>query len=211
MSAFDVHAPLLSLPGLLKTSLASIPATVPYLSIDVELVHHWRRELNALPGFKIGIVWQGHPGNQGDQQRSVPLAQFEPLAQLPNVRVISLQKGPGSEQVTEQSGRFPVLDLGDKLDAASGPFMDTAAILMSLDLVIGVDTATAHLAGALAVPMWLLLPFAPDWRWMLQREDSPWYPTMRLFRQREWGDWQGVFDRLVPEVRKWADKKQLLA
>jgi Flp pilus assembly protein TadD len=202
---FEVHAPLLSLPEIFRTDLATIPAQVPYLSADPQLVEHWRTELASLtahggqdtPGrsLKVGIAWQGNPKHRRDQQRSLSLTRFEPLARVPGVQLFSLQVGPGAEQLRDIGDRFSVIDLGSRFDAAS--FRDAAAVVTALDRVISVDSATAHLAGALAVPVWVLLPFAADWRWLLGRQDSPWYPTMRLFRQKEPGDWDGVFDRLV--------------
>ena len=123
------------------------------------------------------------------------MAQFAPLARLPGVRLISLQKGFGSEQIAAVD--FPVLDLSDRLDEAAGPFMDTAAVIRNLDLVVTADTAIAHLAGALGAPVWLALQLSPDWRWLLGRDDSPWYPTMRLFRQTTFGQWPDVFERIA--------------
>jgi hypothetical protein len=127
-----------------------------------------------------------------DRHRSFRLDQFEPLARLDGVRLVSLQNGFGTEQLVEVADRFAVIDLGGRFE----DFMDSAAVLSNLDLVIAPDTSVAHLAGALGVPVWVALPFAPDWRWLLDREDSPWYPTMRLFRQRDWGDWNEVFKRM---------------
>jgi Tfp pilus assembly protein PilF len=204
---FDVQAPLLSLPGILGTTPATIPATVPYLRAEPGLVAHWKQELQPQGGFKIGIAWQGSPGNTGDRYRSFPLRHFESLARMEGVKLVSLQKGQGTEQLTEQlQGQFPILDLGDRLDAA-GAFLDTAAIMMNIDLVITVDSAVAHLAGALAVPVWVPLSIAPDWRWLLERADSPWYPTMRLFRQQRFGDWNDVFERIHNELAlRYADQ-----
>jgi Flp pilus assembly protein TadD len=198
---FDVHAALLSLPLLFGTTLATVPADIPYLFADETLVASWRRELAALPGFKVGIAWQGSTGYGGDRERSTRLAYFEPLARLPGVRLLSLQKGYGSEQLAEAAGRFPVEDLGNRLDETSGAFMDTAAVMKCLDLVITVDTSLGHLAGGLGVPVWVTHPFAPDWRWQWGREDSPWYPTLRFFRQTEWGRWEPVFARMAEELR----------
>jgi tetratricopeptide (TPR) repeat protein len=165
--------------------------------------------------FRVGIAWQGTPKFRGDRQRSIPLEQFAPLAEVPGVQFISLQKGPGSEQLSVMScqlsekiqttsDRFCIHDLREGLDETSGAFMDTAAVLMSLDLVISSDTAVPHLAGALGVPVWLALALAPDWRWLLQREDTPWYPTMRLFRQTHYGHWEDVFERMAEELRRLA-------
>ena len=194
---FDVHAPLLSLPRIFSTTLETVPADVPYLQAEPRLVEQWRRELDDLPGFCVGIAWQGSRSFYFDRQRSLPLSQFAPLAAVPGVTLLSLQKGFGSEQVAALGGSFRMIDLAGRLDEATGPFVDTAAVMKSLDLVVTSDTSIAHLAGALAVPVWVAIPFAPDWRWLLEREDSPWYPTMRLFRQTERGDWQSVFARIA--------------
>jgi hypothetical protein len=202
LPVFDVHAPLLNLPGIFRTTPATVPASVPYLFADDALVQRWRDELRSVPGFRVGIVWQGSRKHKEDRRRSVRLERFAPLAAIPGVRLISLQKGPGSEQLADQGGRFEILDLAGRLDERSGPFMDTAAVLKCLDLVITVDTAGAHLAGALGVPVWVALAFAADWRWLLDRDDSPWYPTMRLFRQKQPGDWDGVFQRMAQELAK---------
>ena len=193
---FDLQAPLLSLPGIFRTTLQDIPAAVPYLFADPGLAERWRRELGGMAGFKIGVAWQGNPKYRSDRDRSIPAACFEPLARCCGVQLLSLQKRWGIEQLQEVSGRFPVVDLGSRLDEASGAFMDTAAVMLNLDLVVTSDTAIAHLAGALGVPVWVAISFIPDWRWLLERSDSPWYPTMRLFRQDRRGDWQGVFRRI---------------
>ena len=195
---YDVHVPLMSLPGLLGTTLESVPADVPYLDAEPQLVEAWRHRLGSYPGFKVGIVWQGNPKFRLDRLRSIPLAQFAPLARVPGVHLFSLQKGPGAEQLAAVTDRFPVTDLGRRLD----DFMDTAAVLKNLDLVISVDTAIAHLAGALGIPVWVALPFVPDWRWLMDREDSPWYPTMRLFRQTRPGQWEDVFQRIAEALQR---------
>jgi len=201
LPAFDVHAPLLSLPGILKTTVENIPAEIPYLFARPALIDRWRQALIDLDGFKIGIAWQGNPKYGDDRVRSIPLRCFAPLAQIPGVRLVSLQKGAGSEQLAEARDLFPVADFGDQLDQ-SGPFLDTAALMKNLDLVIAADTAAAHLAGALGVPVWLALPFMPEWRWLLDRSDTPWYPSMRLFRQKERGNWGGVFDEIHNALRE---------
>ena len=190
---FDVQAPLESLPGIFHTTLEDLPAAIPYLIADPRRVERWRRELGPRASFKIGIAWQGNPENRNDRNRSIPLACFEPLARCSSaVRLLSLQKGAGLEQLQGVAERFPITELGSRLN----DFMDTAALMMNLDLVITCDTAVAHLAGALGIPVWVALPLVPDWRWLLDRSDSPWYPTMRLFRQESRGDWQGVFRRI---------------
>jgi tetratricopeptide (TPR) repeat protein len=201
---FDVHAPLLDLPGIFGTTLATAPASVPYLTADPGLVESWRRELASLPGLKVGIVWRGNARMQYDRYRSVPLRALEPLGRLPGVHLISLQKGPAAEEIADVSDAFPVIDFGNRLDKEHGPFADTAAVMKCLDLVISVDTAAAHLAGALGVPVLVLLPCAAEWRWLRDREDSPWYPTARLFRQtrmKEWGDVVARIAQLVVRTR----------
>jgi hypothetical protein len=195
---FSFQVPFMDLAGIFRTTLATVPADVPYLRAEPELVQHWRRELDSVPGHKVGIVWQGNRDFQYDRDRSVELAHFEPLARLPGVRLFSLQVGPGAQQV-EQAG-FPIVDLGSRFDAAC--FSDAAAAMTAMDLVITVDSAPAHLAGALGVPVWVLIPFHHDFRWMLEREDSPWYPTMRLFRQKEPGEWQETFQRMKDALTK---------
>ncbi len=187
---FDAHIPLLSLPGFLGTTLNTIPAQVPYLHADPVRVDYWRRALAEFSGLKVGIAWQGRPTHGEDRQRSVPLERFAPLAALPGVTLFSLQKGFGVEQLANAT--FPIVHLDDRCTTMS----DTAAALMNLDLVISVDTSIAHLAGALGRSVWVALPFAVDWRWLLDREDSPWYPTMRLFRQKRLHDWDDVFERI---------------
>jgi tetratricopeptide (TPR) repeat protein len=197
---FDCHAPLMSLPHLLGDTLETIGGEVPYLFADPELIALWRERLADHPGLKVGINWQGNPKYAGDRQRSIPLTQFEPLARVPGVTLVSLQMGFGVEQIAQVADRFTVSTLGDDVDRTRGAFMDTAAVMKCLDLIITSDTATPHLAGALGVPVWMAVPFAPDWRWLLEREDSPWYPTMRLFRQPARGDWDSVFRRLATEL-----------
>jgi hypothetical protein len=198
---FDVQAPLLSVPHLLHTTLETVPAGVPYLSADPQRVERWGQELSKLDGFKIGIAWQGSRKYAGDKNRSIPLKHFAALARLPGVRLVSLQKGHGREQLAAVAQDWNVVDLADRVDESGAAFMDTAAVMQHLDLMVTSDTAIAHLAGALAVPVWLALPFARDWRWLLERADSPWYPTMRLFRQKRFGDWDEVFARIALAVQ----------
>lgn len=196
---FHVHAALTNLPGIFRADLDSIPADVPYLSAGAERVEQWRKQLGDDGSFRVGINWQGNPNYGWDQYRSVPLAQFAPLGEIERVRLFSLQKGFGIEQLA--LAPFAVEDLGSRLDHDAA-FCDTAAVIRNLDLVVTSDTALAHLAGALGAPVWMALPFGPDWRWLLDREDSPWYPTMRLFRQPKFGDWPAVFERIAGELRK---------
>jgi hypothetical protein len=155
--------------------------------------------LDQWSGFKVGICWQGRPAHVGDRQRSFHLSQFAPLAEIPGLQLISLQKGSGTEQLTEVPFRVQILDPDS--DGSARTFMDSAAVTKNLDLVITCDTAMAHLAGGLGVPVWVALPLVADWRWLLEREDSPWYPTMRLFRQEKAGDWAGVFRRMAEALR----------
>jgi tetratricopeptide (TPR) repeat protein/ADP-heptose:LPS heptosyltransferase len=198
---FDVQVPLLSLPGLLRTTLETVPAEVPYLFADDALVQSWQHALAGLSNFRVGIAWQGNPRHRRDRQRSIPLAQFERLARVPGISVISLQKGHGAEQLASRCrASFAVEALGSAYDGPDTTFMDTAAVLRNLDLVITVDTAVAHLAGGLGVPVWLALPQTADWRWLIDRSDSPWYPTMRLFRQDELGRWEPMFDAMAREL-----------
>jgi Flp pilus assembly protein TadD len=209
LPACDVRSPLLSLPGRCGTTLSTIPAQVPYLVADRGRVSHWRNYLAAVPGFKVGICWQGSPRHRDDRRRSVPLEQFAPLTTVPGVRLLSLQRGFGQEQWTKLAGYWPVVEVTGLAPDPAEAWVDSAALLGALDLVITVDTAVAHLAGALAVPVWVALPFAPDWRWLLGREDSPWYPTMRLFRQTRQGDWSGVFKRIAEALRNGARQVEL--
>jgi tetratricopeptide (TPR) repeat protein len=195
LPAFDFQSPLLSLPRLLKTSLNSIPATVPYIFADPALVARWSEILEDVRGVRIGINWRGREGEGAYRRRDIPLDCFVALAQIPGVRLISLQKG-GRQDLAGAANSTAIFYPGDDVDTISGPFMDTAAIMKNLDLVITSDTSIPHLAGALGVPVWLALPFVPDWRWLQNRQDNPWYPTMRLFRQKWPGDWIGVFSEI---------------
>jgi Flp pilus assembly protein TadD len=181
----DTVIPLLSLPA--RTHLPAVQP--PYLFAEPDRVTAWRTRL-GMGGFRVGINWQGFPGRFEDRGRSFPLALFQPLAAVPGVRLISLQKGDAGAQIA--AAGFPVEAL-DGLDNGPDAFLDTAAVMASLDLVVTSDTSIAHLAGALGRPVWVALRLVPDWRWMLDRTDSPWYPTMRLFRQSRDGDWASVF------------------
>jgi tetratricopeptide (TPR) repeat protein len=182
----DYHCPLLSLPMAFGTQLETIPNKVPYLAADPNRIASWAHRMQSLPGLRVGIAWQGNLQVERliwARGRSIPLAALAPLAQVPGVSLVSLQKGPGAEQLHSAAFRDRVLDLGDKLDPGPDAFPDTAAVIANLDLIITSDTSIAHLAGALARPTWVALNASPDWRWLLDRPDSPWYPTLRLFRQ----------------------------
>jgi hypothetical protein len=198
---FDFVAPLMSLPLILGTTVDSIPAEVPYLSADPALVQKWKQEIASFQGFKVGVVWQGSRKFQTDRLRSFALAEMEPLSQVPGVRLFSLQKGAGSEQLALCHSLFAIKDLGARLDETTGAFLDTAAVMTLLDLVITSDTASAHLAGALGLETWVALPHTAEWRWLSGRHDSPWYPTLRLFRQTQAGQWGDVFARMAAELR----------
>ena len=200
---FDLHCPLPGLPHRFGTRLETIPADVPYLHAPADRIDAWRRRIeaeDASPGktFRVGIVWAGARGNRNDHRRSVPLGLFSPLARVLSVRLYSLQKGETTAADLEgRPAGMAVEDWG----SAFADFADTAGAMMSLDLVVCVDTSVAHLAGALGTRVWTLIPFSPDWRWMVNRSDSPWYPTMRLFRQPKPGDWAGAFEMVEAALR----------
>jgi len=188
---FDMHAALMSLPRLMKTDLSNIPAATPYIFPDESKRTAWRDRLAALgPTRKVGIAWAGRPTHQNDANRSMKLADFAPLAAVPGITWLSLQKGPAAEQIKSSGRALPLHDWTPELN----DFADTAALVAELDLILTVDTAMSHLAGGLGKPVWTLLPTVPDWRWLLARDDSPWYPTMRLFRQPTPGDWKSVME-----------------
>jgi Flp pilus assembly protein TadD len=199
LPSIDVVCALQSLPLLLTTRADTVPRDVPYLSPDPERVSLWRARIGP-HDLRVGIAWQGNPASQAELGRSVPLAAFGPLAGMPGVRLISLQKHAGLEQLTALPPGFAVETLGEEFDSGPDGFVDTAAVMQSLDLVVASDSAVAHLAGALGRPVWLALQHVPDWRWMLERTDSPWYPTMHLYRQTTRGDWAGVFGRIATDL-----------
>jgi tetratricopeptide (TPR) repeat protein len=198
---FQVYAPLLSLPALLGVGEPEIrrAGARPYLAADPERIEKWRPQLAALPGFKVGLCWQGNPTFKSDVHRSLPLAHFSPLARMAGVTLVSLQHGAGTEQIQPSRSRVP-LHVLDNLDH-DAPLVDRAAVISQLDLVITSDTSIAHLAGALGRPVWVLLGKGADWRWLIDRTDSPWYPTARLFRQRTFGGWSGVMIEVAEALR----------
>ncbi len=183
---FDVHCGMMSLPHLLGTTLDTIPATVPYLVVPDELKEEWGRRIAPLPGLKVGLAWAGNPKLPTDALRSIPLRALAPLMDVEGVSFLSLQKGAGAEQLAET--QFPIINW--MMDCADP--IDTAALISNLDLVISVDTAVAHLTGALGKKVWLLNRYDTEWRWLLDRADSPWYPTMKIFRQHTPMDWSRV-------------------
>jgi hypothetical protein len=202
---FDLHCPFMSLPALFRTTLATVPARIPYLVADSTDVARWNKRFLQTPvlryaeepggvpseekaesgeeksAFNVGLVWAGQSTHQKDRHRSLSFADFEPLLEIPGITFFSLQVGEAASQCEP-----PVIDRTSELK----DFADTAAFVSQLDLVIAVDTAVCHMAGALGKPVWVLLAFQPDWRWLLDRTDSPWYPSARLFRQREPNDWR---------------------
>ncbi len=183
----------LSLPLHFATTLDNIPCAVPYLHALPERIEQWRDRLPK--GLKVGLVWKGNPEHKNDANRSLPgLSTLAPLWSVPGVSLISLQKGQGEDEAKDSSADQPIIPLGSEI----GDFADTAAILAQLDLVICVDTSIAHLAGAMGKPCWVLLPTVGlDWRWLRDREDSPWYPSVRLFRQKEAGKWDDPVERIL--------------
>ncbi len=201
--ACHIHAPLMSLPAILGTTVETIPARVPYLVAEPAQVEHWRSILDASTSndletgvrpFRIGIAWQGQPKHRADHWRSFRLADLEPIARIPGTRLVSLQAEHGTEQIAGLDGRFPIVELPGR---RARDFSETAAIVANLDLVIAPDSAVAHLAGGMGVPVWMGLSVASEWRWMTGRDDSPWYPTLRLFRQSRLNDWGDVFGRMA--------------
>jgi tetratricopeptide (TPR) repeat protein len=195
LPSFDVWCPLLSLPRIFDTRRETIPAAAPYLGIRPAITERWRDRLADLPGFKVGVVWSGSSQHINDFRRSVDVHRLSPLFQTSGISFVSLQVGPRAGDLAQlPSGK--VTDLSAELT----DFAETAGAILNLDLVIAVDTAVAHLAGALGAPAWVMLPFSPDWRWMLERDDSPWYPSLRLYRQRAPSDWDGVIARVTADL-----------
>jgi tetratricopeptide (TPR) repeat protein len=195
----DVHSPLLSLPKAFGTTVATIPAAIPYLIADADRTAAWRHTLPSAD-LRVGIAWQGSPAYANDGNRSIPLAHFAPLARVAGVRLFSLQKVHGLAQLDHLPAGITVETLGPSFDNGPDAFLDSAAVIMNLDLLVTVDSALVHLAGALGRPVWLPLAAHPHWVWLLERDDSPWYPNTRLFRQRVPGDWQDVFARMAQEL-----------
>jgi tetratricopeptide (TPR) repeat protein len=196
LPAFDCHCPVMSLPYAMKTELTTIPAEVPYLDAPVDRQSHWRERLPHTTALRVGIVWCGNPAFKEDRRRSLKLAQIEPILATADLFFVSLNPGIGEHDRAEIGGRSNVLHLGSEFR----DFADTAAVIAQLDLVITSDTSVAHLAGAMGRPVWIMLGFAPDWRFAHDREQSSWYPTVRLFRQNAPGDWAGVIERVRLEL-----------
>ena len=193
---FDLHCPLLSLPLLFATTPETIPGGVPYIAAPADRIAAWAPRLPA-GGVRVGLAWSGHPGNARDHERSIPFARLAPLLSVPGIRFVSLQKDIRATDADDISRCNKVLDLGSGLR----DFADTAAVIAQLDLVITVDTAVAHLAGAMGKPLWLLLPRVPDFRWGLDRATSPWYPGARLFRKGQVDTWDTVIAGVAAELK----------
>lgn len=191
----DFYVNLMSLPFHLGVTIDNLPGSTPYLHASDERVAEWKRRIELYPGPRIGLVWGGAPKHANDRNRSCPLAMLRPLLDLSEFTWFSLQKGPPADQLRDLH-LDQIVDLGPQLTT----YADTAAVLMALDLLIAVDTSVVHLAGALGQPAWVMLPFAPDWRWMLDRGDSPWYPSLRLYRQSALGDWGSIVSRLLDSI-----------
>jgi Tfp pilus assembly protein PilF len=200
---FNCQAPLLSLPRIFGTTLLNIPSTTPYVSVTAEQRHKWSSLMACHPkSLRAGLVWAGK--SYPDPNRSCRLVELAPLATAQNITFFSLQLGAGSEQASSPPPGMSLIDLTDQIR----DFEDTAALIDQLDLVISIDTAVAHLAGALGKPAFIMLPFAPDWRWLIDRCDSPWYPSMRLFRQEITGEWYPVISRIASDISRYFYQKK---
>jgi hypothetical protein len=197
---YAAFCPLSGLPRLAGTRVDTIPAPIPYLRAEPGRIARWADRLSGLvPGGyrRVGVIWAGRPTHNNDRNRSAQLADFMPLANVPGIALLALQKGPKTGQAGEYYGRAPLINIGAEID----DYDDTMAILENLDLLVTVDTSVAHLAGAMGRPVWNMLPRAPDWRWLLERSDTPWYPTMRLFRQNAVRKWDDVVQEIASELR----------
>ena len=200
LPAFDYHCPLMSLPLAFKTTIGSIPNKFPYILTNKNKQNKWQKHIGET-GYKIAICWQGNTKNKGDVGRSFHVSLFEGLAKIDGVRLISLQKNEGIEQLNNLPVGMKVEILPDDFDSRENAFLDSTAVMKCVDLVITSDTALTHLAGALGVKSWLPLKYVPDYRWMLDRRDSPWYPNHRLFRQATRDDWTSVFNEMETELK----------
>jgi len=191
------RTPMFSLPHHFVRKPDDLPGAIPYLPIDPELSAAWAAKLATIApdGLKVGIVWSGNLTSEVEIGRSIPLKALAPLGAVPGARLISLQKADGMDMLDDPTLGFEVARLDEVYDA--GDFAETAAVMANLDLLISCDTASGHLAGALGKPVWIAVNRVSDWRWMEDREDTPWYPTMRIFRQQTLGDWGPVFERMA--------------
>lgn len=208
------HIPLMSLPRVLKTGIDSVPAHVPYIDVDPNRVAYWKEQLKHDRNIKVGLCWQGNARyntlslRKAVASKSVPLKLFAPLASIPGISLYSLQQIDGTEQIKDCGFADKLNVFDDSFDKTNGRFIDTAAVMKNLDVVISVDTAVCHLAGALNIPTWIILPHASDWRWLRNRTDSVWYPTVTLFKQPKMGDWESVINNLATALQTVAQKKE---
>ncbi|MDA0834707.1 MAG: hypothetical protein O2955_05545 [Planctomycetota bacterium] len=194
----DVY--LLDLPRLLGTTLETVPRQIPYLTPPPDRMTYWANRLKEISGFKVGLCWQGSPHFPYDRIRSIPFAKFHRLFTVEGVAWISLQQGPGRAQLDELRPNGPVFEFPESPDEQLPLMSETAAVMSQLDLVITSDTSVAHLSGGLGIPTWLVLSRYPEWRWLWDRESSPWYPSMRIFRQQTHGNWNEVFSVITDEL-----------
>ena len=206
--------PLMSIPRVLKTTLETIPQQTPYLEHDEALTAEWKKKLADDQTFKVGICWNGNAQYRSASLRraviakSVELSLLEPLSEIEGVTLYSLQRVTGEDQLQQCTFKDKIGAFDHSFDQQHGRFMDTAAVMQQLDLIITVDTGTAHFAGALHRPTWIMLPFPADWRWLRNRTDSPWYPTVQLFKQTKTGDWQPVIKQITKELKRLAAQKK---
>ncbi|MDR3435503.1 glycosyltransferase family 9 protein [Telmatospirillum sp.] len=192
---FDTHCEMMSLPMAMGLKMTDLPGRIPYLSLDQARVRHWRKRLADLPGPRVALVWAGRPNHFNDANRSVRLPDLAGLG-MPDVTFLAVQQGPKAVEAASPPAGMRLVDLSGEIR----DFDDTAAILSVIDLLISVDSSPVHLAGALGRPAWVMLPFIPDWRWLMKRADTPWYPSLRLFRQPAWGDWPAVVQAMAEEL-----------
>lgn len=213
---FDFHVPLMTLPLLLDIVEETIPVEIPYITPDPVLVKEWKQKLSQDTGFKVGLCWQGNSKYSTPFLRAVVAAKslamkkFATFGEITGVTFYSLQKENGTDQLKELPSGFNLKVFDDSFDSdqGNGRFMDTISLMKNLDLIITIDTSVAHLAAAIGKPVWTLIPEPPDWRWMLKRPDTPWYPNMRLFRQPEHGNWNAVIDTIAGELKKLVESKR---
>ncbi len=205
---YDYQTPITYLPEVFGTTIETIPQPIPYLFVSHEHIDYWSERIKDDHHFKIGLCWNGE--NRPDPQtwtRSIALEKLVPILQLPNTTFYSLQTGSGLEQINTLPSTCSINILDDNFDKDHGAFVDTAALMKNLDLVITIDTSIAHLAGALGIPVWVMIPYANEWRFFRDRADSPWYPTMRLFRQSARNDWQTPIEQIMISLKSFIDEK----
>jgi hypothetical protein len=201
LPAFDLQCPLMSLPLAFGTEMHSIPAEIPYIRVAADRVSKWRERMGEGRVPRIGIAWAGSAAHKNNSKRSIALERFAPLLKTQGVEFVSIQKELSRSDAAMLADHANVLHVGEEL----GDLADTAAVISLLDLVVSADTSVVHLAGALGRPVWILVPLAADFRWLLRREDSPWYPTARLFRQPQLGDWDSVLERVRRELASFVE------